>query len=76
MLLRRSQCEFDGGGGGGGGGDKALTRIADARALQAQLAERSRGARQTAENVEEVEDHRGNVYSRKTYGDLMRQGLV
>ena len=53
-----------------------VTRIADARALQAQLAERSRGARQTAENVEEVEDHRGNVYSRKTYGDLMRQGLV
>lgn len=29
-----------------------------------------------AENTEEVEDAEGNVYDRKTYNDLLRQGLI
>lgn len=29
-----------------------------------------------AESVEEFEDEHGNVYNRKTYDDLKRQGLL
>ncbi|RKO97907.1 hypothetical protein CAUPRSCDRAFT_4853, partial [Caulochytrium protostelioides] len=54
-----------------------ITSIAAAYALQEKL-DRERSA-MTASNpdlVEEFEDHAGNVFNRKTYEDLKRQGLL
>lgn len=53
-----------------------ITKISDAAALSERL---KRTARQSAfrpETMEEYEDERGNVFSRKTFEDLRRQGLI
>ncbi|PRW61113.1 splicing factor 3A subunit 3 [Chlorella sorokiniana] len=50
-----------------------VTQIADAVALWKSLQERHKGS---GEVEEEFEDDQGNVYSKKTWEDLRRQGLV
>ena len=52
-----------------------ITKIEDARRLWAQLeGERARASK--AADDEEFEDAEGNVYGRKTFEDLKRQGLI
>jgi len=52
-----------------------VTKIAEAQALWAQLeAEKAQAAK--AADEEEFEDAEGNVYGRKTFEDLKRQGLI
>ena len=52
-----------------------VTTIADALALHKTLTERERGTGGEG-GEEEFEDTQGNVYNKKTYEDLKRQGLV
>ena len=55
-----------------------VTRIGDAQALWKTICEKrlgGGGAFNAAED-EEVEDASGNVYNRKTYEDLKREGLL
>ena len=52
-----------------------VTKIAEAQALWAQLeAEKAQATK--AADEEEFEDGEGNVYGRKTFEDLKRQGLI
>ena len=52
-----------------------VTKIAEAQALWAQLeAQKAQAAK--AADEEEFEDAEGNVYGRKTFEDLKRQGLI
>ncbi|GAA6027072.1 hypothetical protein JCM8097_006089 [Rhodosporidiobolus ruineniae] len=53
-----------------------ITRIEDALALAEKLKQEGRAELSAAELTEELEDEEGNVYNRKTYEDLKRQGLV
>ncbi|GAA5935256.1 hypothetical protein JCM1841_002867 [Sporobolomyces salmonicolor] len=53
-----------------------ITRIEDAIALAEKLKQEGRQELSQAELTEELEDDEGNVYNRKTYEDLKRQGLV
>ncbi|GAA5835146.1 hypothetical protein JCM3766R1_006883 [Sporobolomyces carnicolor] len=53
-----------------------ITRIEDAIALAEKLKQEGRAELNQAELTEELEDEEGNVYNRKTYEDLKRQGLV
>ncbi|GAA5912460.1 hypothetical protein JCM6882_005519 [Rhodosporidiobolus microsporus] len=53
-----------------------ITRIEDAIALAEKLKQEGRAELSAAELTEELEDDEGNVYNRKTYEDLKRQGLV
>lgn len=52
-----------------------VTTIEDARSLWQNLQTRERGGFRPDDD-EEFEDERGNVYNRKTYMDLKRQGLI
>jgi splicing factor 3A subunit 3 len=52
-----------------------VTSIADALALWKTMQERE-GTQFKAEDDEEYEDAEGNVYSKKVYEDLKRQGLI
>ena len=52
-----------------------VTTIAEALALHKAITERGAGAFKT-EADEEFEDAQGNVYNKKTYLDLQRQGLL
>ncbi len=53
-----------------------ITRIDEARALWEKLRAATRSEAFRADAMEEFEDAQGNVYSRKTYEDLRRQGLI
>lgn len=55
-----------------------ITKIDEAQALWEQLRKNMRRSegQMRAEAIEECEDHLGNVYSRKTFEDLKRQGLL
>lgn len=53
-----------------------VTRMEEAQALWERLRQRSRNEVFRPEAMEEFEDHEGNVYNRKTYEDLRRQGLL
>lgn len=53
-----------------------ITKIADAVALAEKLKNEGRQEVVAQETMEEVEDEEGNVYNRKTYEDLKRQGLI
>ncbi|GAA5862264.1 hypothetical protein JCM3774_004841 [Rhodotorula dairenensis] len=53
-----------------------ITKIEDAIALAEKLKQEGRAELSHAETTEELEDDEGNVYNRKTYEDLKRQGLV
>lgn len=52
-----------------------VTSIADAHSLHKNLSSREVGAFNKTTD-EEVEDAHGNVYNKKTYEDLQRQGLI
>ncbi|KAG0140244.1 hypothetical protein CROQUDRAFT_665461 [Cronartium quercuum f. sp. fusiforme G11] len=53
-----------------------ITRIEDAFALAEKLKSEGRAEIFRDETMEELEDDEGNVYNRKTYEDLKRQGLL
>jgi len=53
-----------------------ITKIADAVALAEKLKNQGRQDALSVETMEEIEDEEGNVYNRKTYEDLKRQGLI
>ena len=53
-----------------------ISNIEDAYKLWEQLRQTSRLEAQQKEQVEEFEDAYGNVYNKKTYEDLRRQGLL
>ncbi|GHJ85493.1 hypothetical protein NliqN6_1895 [Naganishia liquefaciens] len=53
-----------------------ITKIADALALAERLKREGRQEQNQAERTEEFEDAEGNVYDKKTYEDLKRQGLI
>ena len=53
-----------------------ITKIADAIALAEKLKQEGRQDIVALETMEEIEDDEGNVYNRKTYEDLKRQGLI
>lgn len=53
-----------------------VTSIADALALWKSMQERQKGAEFKPEEDEEYEDEEGNVYSKKVYMDLKRQGIL
>jgi len=53
-----------------------ITRIEDALALAEKLKREGRKEISQAETTEEMEDEEGNVYNRKTYDDLKKQGLI
>ncbi|MBW0481765.1 hypothetical protein O181_021480 [Austropuccinia psidii MF-1] len=53
-----------------------ITRIEDAFALAEKLKSEGRAEVFREETMEELEDEEGNVYNRKTYEDLQRQGLL
>jgi hypothetical protein len=46
------------------------------QALQRRLAQLDKQSQWRGDEEEEYEDHDGNVYNRKTYEDLVRQGLL
>lgn len=52
-----------------------VTTIAEAQQLHAALQSRSKEG-WDAENMEQLEDRDGNVYSKKVYADLVRQGII
>jgi splicing factor 3A subunit 3 len=52
-----------------------VTKIADAQKLWAELQSKQSGGFK-AEVEEEFEDAQGNVYNKRTYLDLKRQGLI
>lgn len=53
-----------------------ITKIADAHALFDKLKKEGVGAGWKPEDEEEYEDADGNVFNKKTYLELQRQGLV
>ncbi|KAK4703783.1 splicing factor 3A subunit 3, partial [Phenoliferia sp. Uapishka_3] len=53
-----------------------ITRIEDAIALAEKLKQEGKQEMFAAELTEELEDSEGNVYNRKTWDDLKRQGLL
>ncbi|WRT65712.1 uncharacterized protein IL334_002660 [Kwoniella shivajii] len=53
-----------------------ITSISDALALAEKLKREGRASLQEAERAEEFEDEDGNVYDKKTYFDLKKQGLL
>ncbi|EIN10867.1 hypothetical protein PUNSTDRAFT_100714 [Punctularia strigosozonata HHB-11173 SS5] len=53
-----------------------ITRIEDALALAERLKREGRNEIFEQETMEELEDDDGNVYNRKTYEDLKKQGLI
>lgn len=53
-----------------------VTSIEDAQALWASLQDRQSGGEFQKDQDEEFEDAEGNVYKKKTWLDLKRQGLV
>ncbi|KAI8454598.1 hypothetical protein BY996DRAFT_4581731 [Phakopsora pachyrhizi] len=53
-----------------------ITKIEDAFALAEKLKSEGRAEIFRDETMEELEDEEGNVYNRKTYEDLKRQGLL
>lgn len=53
-----------------------VTRMEEAQTLWERLRQRNRNEVFRPEAMEEFEDHEGNVYNRKTYEDLRRQGLL
>jgi splicing factor 3A subunit 3 len=53
-----------------------ITKIADAMALWKKLQESNENGAWNPELDEECEDSKGNVVSRRTYEDLIRQGLL
>ncbi len=52
-----------------------ITTIADAQALWADIQAKQKGGFK-AETEEEFEDDDGNVYNKRTYLDLKKQGLI
>lgn len=53
-----------------------ITQITEAQTLWDKLKQATRAESFRPEVMEEFEDQHGNVYSRKTYEDLRRQGLI
>ncbi|KAI5119507.1 hypothetical protein M0805_002443 [Coniferiporia weirii] len=53
-----------------------ITRIEDALALAEKLKREGKQEIFQQETMEELEDDEGNVYNRKTYEDLKKQGLI
>jgi len=53
-----------------------ITRIEDALSLAEKLKQDGRKEIFHTETTEELEDEEGNVYNRKTYDDLKKQGLI
>ncbi|KAK1231827.1 Pre-mRNA-splicing factor sap61 [Marasmius sp. AFHP31] len=53
-----------------------ITRIEDALTLAEKLKQEGRHEIFEQETMEELEDDEGNVYNRKTYEDLKKQGLI
>ncbi|KAF9478160.1 hypothetical protein BDN70DRAFT_880316 [Pholiota conissans] len=53
-----------------------ITKIEDALALAEKLKQEGRHEIFEQETMEELEDDEGNVYNRKTYDDLKKQGLI
>ncbi|GJJ07294.1 hypothetical protein Clacol_001494 [Clathrus columnatus] len=53
-----------------------ITRIEDALALAEKLKQEGRQEMFQQETMEELEDDEGNVYNKKTYDDLKKQGLI
>lgn len=53
-----------------------ITRIEDALALAEKLKREGRNEIFEQETMEELEDDEGNVYNRKTYEDLKKQGII
>lgn len=53
-----------------------ITKIEDALALAKKLASEGRQEQFQSETMEELEDDEGNVFNKKTYEDLKRQGLL
>ncbi|KAK2466083.1 hypothetical protein APHAL10511_001725 [Amanita phalloides] len=53
-----------------------ITRIEDALALAEKLKQEGRHEIFEQETMEELEDDEGNVYNRKTFEDLKKQGLI
>ncbi|KAF8341265.1 uncharacterized protein EI90DRAFT_3033292 [Cantharellus anzutake] len=53
-----------------------ITRIEDALALAEKLKQEGRQEIFQQETMEELEDDDGNVYNRKTYEDLKKQGII
>ncbi|KAK4688193.1 splicing factor 3A subunit 3, partial [Tremellales sp. Uapishka_1] len=53
-----------------------ITKITDALALAEKLKHEGRQEMSAMEKAEEFEDADGNVYDKKTYEDLKRQGLL
>ncbi|KAI9056528.1 RNA splicing factor PRP9 [Trametes sanguinea] len=53
-----------------------ITRIEDALALAEKLKREGRNEIFEQETMEELEDEEGNVYNKKTYEDLKKQGLI
>jgi len=53
-----------------------ITKIEDAMALAERLKREGRHEIFEQETMEELEDEEGNVYNRKTYDDLKKQGLI
>ncbi|KAF4619400.1 hypothetical protein D9613_005125 [Agrocybe pediades] len=53
-----------------------ITRIEDALALAEKLKQEGRHEVFEQDTMEELEDDEGNVYNRKTYDDLKKQGLI
>lgn len=53
-----------------------ITRIDDALSLAERLKQEGRHEIFEQETMEELEDDEGNVYNRKTYDDLKKQGLI
>ncbi|RKP10819.1 splicing factor 3a [Thamnocephalis sphaerospora] len=53
-----------------------ITSIEDAYALWDRLKKEKKSEKQRSDAVEEYEDQQGNVFNKKTYDDLRRQGLL
>lgn len=53
-----------------------LTSIAEVQELWEKIKAQTKAEKFRPETMEEFEDQHGNVYSRKTYEDLRRQGLL
>ncbi|KAF5393100.1 hypothetical protein D9757_001343 [Collybiopsis confluens] len=53
-----------------------ITKIADALTLADKLKQEGRHEMSEQETMEELEDDEGNVYNRKTYEDLKKQGII
>jgi len=53
-----------------------ITSIEDALSLAEKLKQEGRYEIFEQETMEELEDDEGNVYNRKTYDDLKKQGLI